>query len=249
MSESPFSLENKIILVTGASSGIGRATAMLCSELGATVILCGRNVERLDATHGELAGSGHIVVPGDLTDAAARHTLVDAVPPLDGCVFSAGAAALVPMRMVSEKHLHSMFSVNYEAPVMLTQRLLAKKKINNNGSLVFVSSQAEHFAPIATGIYAGMKAALIATTRTIALEHAKQGIRANCVSPSYVDTPMLDKLQDTSSLQNMIDITPLGLNDASDVANGIAYLLAPASRWVTRTTLVIDGGLSLRARG
>ena len=249
MNDSPFSLENKRILVTGASSGIGRATAILCSELGATVVLCGRDIDRLDATRSALTGNGHMIISGDLTDINARHTLVETTPALDGCVFSTGLAALIPMRMVTEQHLHTMFSVNYEAPVMLTQRLLAKKKINNHASLVFVSSQAEHFSPIATGVYAGVKAALSTTVRTIGLEHAKQGIRANCVSPSYVDTPMLDKLQETSSLQNIIDITPLGLNDASDVANGIVYLLTPASRWVTRSNLVIDGGLSLRARG
>lgn len=247
--ESPFSLENKTILVTGASSGIGRATALLCSQLGATVVLCGRDIDRLNAAREALAGGGHVVVQGDLTDPKARHALVDVAPQLDGCVFSAGVATLVPVRMVSEQHLQTMFSVNYEATVMLTQRLLAKKKINNDGSLVFVSSRGEFFSPIATGVYAGVKAALTATMRTVALEHAKQGIRANCVSPSYVDTPMLDKLQATTSLQSIIDITPLGLNDASDVANGIAYLLSPASRWVTRSTLVIDGGLSLRGRG
>jgi len=247
MSDSPFSLQNKVVLVTGASSGIGRAAALLCSELGATVILCGRDVERLNAAHASLAGSGHVVIPGDLTDANTRHALVDNLPPLDGCVFSAGVAALVPMRMVSEQHLHTMFSVNYEAPVMLTQRLLAKKKINNNASLVFVSARAEHISPSATGIYAGVKAALTATVRTIALENAKRGIRANCVSPGYVETPMLEKLQGASSLN--VDFAPLGLISATDVANSIAFLLAPASRWVTRSSLVIDAGLSLRARG
>lgn len=247
MNDSPFSLQDKVILVTGASSGIGRATAVLCSELGATVVLCGRNVARLNDAHASLAGDGHVVIPGDLTDANARHALVDALPPLDGAVFSAGIAALVPMRMVSEQHLHTMFSVNYEAPVMLTQRLLAKKKINGDASLVFVSARAEHISPSATGIYAGVKAALTATVRTIALENAKRGIRANCVSPGYVGTPMLENLQGTSSLD--LDFAPLGLISATDVANSIAFLLTPASRWVTRSSLVIDAGLSLRARG
>ncbi|WP_442783715.1 SDR family NAD(P)-dependent oxidoreductase [Collimonas fungivorans] len=249
MNDSPFGLQNKIILVTGASSGIGRAAALLCSELGATVVLCGRDMDRLNATLTSLSGTGHTIIPGDLINAEARHALVDAVPPLDGCVFSAGVAALVPMRMVSEQHLHAMFSVNYEAPVMLTQRLLSKKKINNDASLVFVTARAEHFSPIATGIYSGVKAALTATVRTIALEHAKQGIRANCISPGYVDTPMLEKLQGVSSIESKVDLVPLGAIEATDIANGIAYLLAPASRWVTRSSLVIDGGLSLRARG
>jgi NAD(P)-dependent dehydrogenase (short-subunit alcohol dehydrogenase family) len=249
MNDSPFSLQGKVLLVTGASSGIGRATASLCADLGATVVLCGRNIERLNAARDSLSGTGHTAVAGDLTDANARHALVDAVPPLDGCVFSAGIAALVPMRMVSEQHLHAMFSVNYESPVMLTQRLLAKKKVSNGASLVFVTARAEHISPVATGIYSGVKAALTATVRTLALEHAKQGIRANCVSPGYVDTPMLEKLHGVSSLQSKVDLTPLGKISAADVAAGIAYLLAPASRWVTRSSLVIDGGLSLHVRG
>jgi len=248
MSDSPFSLQNKVILVTGASSGIGRATAVLCSELGATVVLCGRDIERLNATLASLSGAGHVAIPGDLTDPDARQALVDAVPALDGCVFSAGIAALVPMRMVSERHLRAMFSINYESPVMLTQSLLAKKKINHGASLVFVTALAEHTAPHATAIYSGAKAALKATVRTIALEHAKQGIRANCVSPGYVDTPMLEKLRNVSSLQNMSDLTPLGNIEATDIAPGIAYLLAPASRWVTRSGLVIDGGIVLHIR-
>lgn len=248
MNDSPFSLQNKVVLVTGASSGIGRAAAVLCAELGACVVLCGRDAGRLHATLAALPGTGHAVIAGDLTDADARNALVDSAPALDGCVFSAGAAALVPMRMVSEKHLHAMFSVNYEAPVMLTQRLLAKKRINNGASLVFVTARAEHISPVATGIYSGVKAALTATVRSIALEHAKQGIRANCISPGYVNTPMLEKLHSVSSLQDKVDLTPLGNIEASDIAAGIVYLLAPASRWVTRSSLVIDGGLSLHAR-
>jgi len=247
MNDSPFSLENKTILVTGASSGIGRAAAILCSEMGATLVLCGRDIERLHATQAALAGSGHTIIAGDLTDPDARHTLVDAVPVLDGCVFSAGVAALVPMRMVSERYMQTQFAVNYEAPVMLTQRLLSKKKINNHASLVYVSARAEHIAPPATGIYCGVKAALTATVRTIALEYAKQGIRANCVSPGYVNTPMLDKLQGGAALN--LEFAPLGVIDPGEVANGIVYLLSPASRWVTRSSLIIDSGLSLGARG
>jgi NAD(P)-dependent dehydrogenase (short-subunit alcohol dehydrogenase family) len=248
MNNHPFSLSGLTVLVTGASSGIGRATAQLCANLGATVILSGRHQERLQQTLDSLAGNDHMQILGDLTNSEFRQELVDALPPLDGCVFNAGIAELVPMRMVSEKHLKSIFSVNYEAPVLLTQRLLAKKKIRNGGSLVYVTARAEHIAPLATGIYSGAKAALTATVRSIALEHAKQAIRANCVSPGYVDTPMLDKLQNISSLQDKVELTPLGTIEAADIANGIAFLLTPASRWITRSALLIDGGLSLHVR-
>jgi NAD(P)-dependent dehydrogenase (short-subunit alcohol dehydrogenase family) len=248
VSASPFSLAGRAILVTGASSGIGEATARLCAQMGARVLACGRNTERLEQVVGALAGEGHQAIAGDLTDPLARQAVVDAVPALDGCVFSAGAAALAPMRMVSQRHLDSIFAVNYDAPVLLTQALLARRKLAQGASLVYVTAVAEHVAPNATGIYSGAKAALTATVRTIAVEQARQGIRANCVSPGYVATPMLDGLQGVMSPQDKAALAPLGIIEPGDVAASIAWLLAPASRWVSRTSLVIDSGLTLHVR-
>lgn len=248
MTASPFSLEGRDILVTGASSGIGEAAARLCAQMGARVVACGRNEERLQNVVSELAGEGHKVVIGDLTDPAARQAVVDAVPSLDGCVFSAGAAALAPVRMVSQRHIDAMFAVNYDAPVLLTQALLAKRKIAQGASLVYVTAIAEHVAPNATGVYSGAKAALTATVRTIAVEQAKQGVRANCISPGYVATPMLDGLQAVMNTQDKMELAPLGVIEPEEIAAGIAWLLAPASRWVSRTSLVIDAGLTLHVR-
>lgn len=244
----PFRLDNKIILVAGASSGIGRATALLCAELGATLWLTGRDPERLEETRSALSGGGHHALAGDLKAPEFRQSLVEQLVPLDGLVFSAGVAELAPMRMVSEKHIESVFSINYTAPILLTQRLLLKKKLNADASLVYVTARAEHIAPIATGVYSAAKAALTASVRTLALEHAKQGIRANCISPGYVETPMLEKLQSISSIKSNVDLAPLGLLCADDVAQSIGYLLLPASRWITRTTVVVDAGLSLHVR-
>ena len=243
-----FSLAGRTILVTGASSGIGAATASLCANMGARILACGRDTARLEAVVAGLAGSGHQTIVGDLTDPAARQALVDAAPSLDGCVFSAGAAQLAPVRMVTQRHLDQLFAVNYDAPVLLTQALLAKRKIAPGASLVYVTAVAEHVAPHATGIYSGAKAALTATVRTIAVEHAKQGVRANCVSPGYVATPMLDGLQNVMNTGDKAALAPLGLIEPHDVAGAIAWLLVPASRWVSRTTLVIDAGLTLHVR-
>jgi NAD(P)-dependent dehydrogenase (short-subunit alcohol dehydrogenase family) len=245
---SPFSLEGRHILVTGASSGIGEAAARLCAQMGARVVACGRNEERLQKVVSGLAGEGHQAVIGDLTDPAGRQAVVDAVPALDGCVFSAGAAALAPMRMVSQRHLDAIFAVNYDAPVLLTQALLAKRKIAQAASLVYVTAIAEHVAPNATGVYSGAKAALTATVRTIAVEQARQGIRANCISPGYVATPMLEGLQGVMNTQDKMELAPLGVIEPDEIAAGIAWLLAPASRWVSRTSLVIDAGLTLHVR-
>jgi len=248
MNASPFSLAGRTILITGASSGIGEATARLCAAMGARILACGRDHERLARVVAGLAGADHQAIIGDLTDPAVRQALVDAAPSLDGCVFSAGAAQLAPMRMVTQRHLDQLFAVNYDAPVLLTQALLARRKVAANASLVYVTAVAEHVAPHATGIYSGAKAALTATVRTIAVEHAKQGVRANCVSPGYVATPMLDGLQNVMSTGDKAALAPLGMIEPADVAGAIAWLLAPASRWVSRTSLVIDSGLTLHVR-
>ncbi|UVW27865.1 SDR family NAD(P)-dependent oxidoreductase [Massilia sp. H6] len=234
--------------MTGASSGIGEATARLCADMGARIVACGRNTARLEQVVAGLTGEGHQAVSGDLTDPAARQSLVDSVVALDGCVFSAGAAALAPIRLVSQRHLDTIFAVNYDAPVLLTQALLARRKLAQGASLVYVTAVAEHVAPNATGIYSGAKAALTATVRTIAVEQAKNGVRANCVSPGYVATPMLDGLQGVMSPNEKAGLAPLGIIEPGDVAASIAWLLAPASRWVSRTSLVIDSGLSLHVR-
>lgn len=244
----PFALEGRRILVTGASSGIGAATAALCAHLGAQVIACGRDTARLDTVVAGLAGSGHQAIAGDLTDPAARQVLVDAVAALDGCVFSAGVATLAPMRMVSQRHMENLFAVNYDAPVMLTQMLLAKRKLAQGASLVYVTAIAEHAAPFATGIYSGTKGALTATVRTIALEVAKQGMRANCVSPGYVATPMMAGLHNVMTSAENLQVAPLGMIDPDDIAAGIAWLLAPAARRVSRTSLTIDAGMTLHMR-
>lgn len=244
----PFTLAGRRILVTGASSGIGAATARLCANLGAQVIGCGRDAARLDAVVASLAGSGHQAILGDLTDPDARQALVDGVQALDGCVFSAGVATLAPIRMVSQRHMKTLFAVNYDAPVLLTQALLAKRKLAPKGSLVYVTAIAEHSAPFATGIYSGTKGALAATVRTIALEVAKFGIRANCVSPGYVATPMMEGLQAVMNGTDMMQLAPLGIIEPEDVAATIAWMLAPASRWVSRTSLTIDAGLILHMR-
>ncbi|MDQ2822609.1 MAG: SDR family oxidoreductase [Pseudomonadota bacterium] len=243
-----FSLAGRTILVTGASSGIGAATASLCANMGAHIVACGRDTARLDAVVEGLAGGGHRAIVGDLTDPAARQALVDAVPALDGCVFSAGVATLAPMRMVSQRHMDKLFAINYDAPVLLTQALLARRKLAPGASLVYVTAIAEHSAPFATGIYSGTKGALAATVRTIALEVAKQGIRANSVSPGYVATPMMDGLQDVMNGTDMMQLAPLGIIEPEDVAATIAWLLAPAARWVSRTSLTIDAGLILHMR-
>ncbi|QHI97955.1 SDR family oxidoreductase [Xylophilus rhododendri] len=243
-----FGLHGKRILVTGASSGIGAAVARLCAELGAELVINGRDADRLEATRASLAGAGHLAVAGDMTDSATHDALLQAAPFYDGLASCAGAAALVPMRMASEKYLQQMLAINYLAPIGLAQRLLQKKKLRDGASLVFVSALSARAAPQAAGAYAASKAALEAASRTIGLEHARQRIRANCIAPGYVDTPLLQKLGSAADMSEKIGLTPLGTVTPEDVAPAAAWLLSSASRWITRTTLTLDGGISLPIR-
>ena len=243
-----FSLEGRTILVTGASSGIGAATARLCSELGATTVLNGRDTERLEAVRASLAGTGHATVAGDLSMGETREALLDAAPFYDGLASCAGIAALVPLRMANEAHFQKMLAVNFLAPITLTQRLLYKKKLRQGASLVYVTALSANAAPQAAAAYAASKAALEAASRTLALEQAKARIRSNCVAPGYVETPMLQGLGSSADMSDKFDLTPLGRLAPEDVAASVAYLLSSASRWITRATLTVDGGLGIPMR-
>jgi NAD(P)-dependent dehydrogenase (short-subunit alcohol dehydrogenase family) len=240
-----FTLTGRTLIVTGASSGIGQAVASLCARLGATLVLNGRSAERLAQVGASLAGQGHLQVAGDLNDTAVREALLDAAPQFDGFASCAGVTALVPVRMAAEKHLMQMMTTNYLSPAALVQRLLQKKKLREGASLVFVTALSARAAPVATAGYAASKAALEAYSRTVGLEHARQRIRANCVAPGYVDTPMLQGL-DLGPEQT--SLTPLGIATPADIASSVVYLLSPASSWVTRSTLTVDGGISIPMR-
>ncbi|MDM0115259.1 SDR family oxidoreductase [Variovorax sp. J22R133] len=246
-STNAFSLEGRVILVTGASSGIGAATARLCAQLGARTVLNGRDTERLEAVRGALAGDGHVAISGDLSLVETREALVEAAE-YDGLASCAGVAALVPLRMANETHLQKMLSVNYLAPITLTQRLLYKKRLRTGASLVFVTALSANAAPQAAAGYAASKAALEAASRTLALEQAKLRIRSNCIAPGYVETPMLKGLGAQAGMDEKIDLTPLGRLAPEDVASSVCFLLSAASRWITRSTLTVDGGLGIPMR-
>mgnify|MGYP000086891476 CR=1 FL=1 len=247
MSFNPFSLAGMSVLVTGASSGIGRQTAISCADMGARVIITGRDAVRLEETRGRLEGDGHVAVAADLTDAEGLARVVDVAGVVDGVAHCAGISMIAPFRMVSEKAIDAVFKTNFHAPVLLTQRLLAKRQIANGGSIVFISSTTAHIGTIATSMYAASKGALFPAARALGLELAtKQKIRVNCISPGYVNTPLLDGINNgAASIEQNYDLAPLGLGEPEDVANAVVFLMAGASKWITRSTLIIDGGLTV----
>ena len=243
----PFGLDGRTVLVTGASSGIGRQVAISCAAMGARVIASGRNEQRLRETLQTLAGRGHAGVAAELTLEADIDRLVEQAGVVNGVVHCAGISRLAPLRMATQQHLTEVWKTNYEAPVLLTQRLLAKNRVSPDGSILFMSSIAAFIGVAGVGVYSGSKAALIATMRCLAMEVVKRRIRVNCLAPALVESPLLEA---TEKMVLSIDTTkadyPLGFGKAEDVANAAVFFLSGASRWITGTTLVMDGGLTIR---
>lgn len=247
MSPDPFTLAGKTILITGASSGIGRAAAIACARRGARLVISGRNQERLQATLGMLEGPSHAACAADLTDPEQRQALADASGGIDGLFYSAGITASAPVRLISEKHLRALMSADFDAPMLLVQRLLLKKQIRNEGSIVFNTAGAARNSPRGAAIYSAAKAALTAAARSLALEVARERIRVNCLQLGYVKTALLDQVGNSGvDLAERDDLTPLGIGDVEDAASAVVFLLSDASRWISRTALTVDGGISIR---
>jgi len=250
MNYNPFTLEGKTILVTGASSGIGQATAIECSKLGAKVVITGRNVERLQATFDRLEGEGHQQIIAELTNDDDVGNVVEKCPALNGVVLCAGKGMTLPFQFCTREKFDSIFNVNFFAPVELL-RLLAKKKILLKGaSAVFVDSIGGtpngKFTP-GNDIYGASKAAIWSIMRFAAIELAPRQIRVNGVNPGMVNTPLIQggTLTDEQKKADMADYPLKRYGEPNDIAHGIIYLLSDASSWVTGHSLVIDGGITI----
>ncbi|WP_202759442.1 SDR family NAD(P)-dependent oxidoreductase [Delftia acidovorans] len=241
----PFSLQGKNILVTGASSGLGRQIAISCAQRGASIIATGRDHLRLQETFNQLEGSGHLQMPAELTDSQDRSALAQLSPKIDGLVHCAGKQMLSPIRQLRESLMTEMYAIHFLAPVMLTQQLLYTNKIAPSGSIIFMLSTSAHIGTRGVGPYSAMKSGLLGIIRCLAIEQARQRIRVNGISPSVVPTPMWGIADQNDQLQAQEARHPLGLGTPEDVANAAIYLLSDASRWVTGTSLVMNGGVVL----
>ncbi len=248
MSYNPFSLDGKTVLVTGASSGIGRATAIECAKMGATVIITGRNTERLEETFDQLEGEGHLQIAADLSSEVEITKLVEQCPVLNGLVNNAGCGKSKPVNFINLQDLHDVFQTNLFGVALLTKMLLKKKKIAKEGSIVFTSSISAHMTAAGLSIYASSKAAISAYMRTCAIELGPKGIRSNAVLPGMVETKLINSGTYTDEdKQNDLVFYPLGrYGRPEDIAHAMVYLLSDASAWVTGTEMVIDGGRSLK---
>lgn len=244
----PFSLNCRTILVTGASSGIGRTTAIECSRMGSRLIITGRNRERLDAVLQELQGDGHQSIIADLTQPDQVENLLSQLPVVDGVVLCAGQGTVVPFKMADRRKIDPIFEINYFAPVELLRLLIKKKKLANGSSVVFVSSiGGVDSITIGNSIYGASKAALNSAMRFCALELASKQIRVNSVCPGMVNTRLIQGGA-VSEEQHQADMQKYPLKrygEPEDIAHGIVYLLSNASSWVTGHSLVIDGGYTV----
>lgn len=246
----PFSLSGKTILVTGASSGIGQATAIECSKLGAKLVITGRNAERLQETMNQLEGDGHQQVIAELTDEEDVRRLVEALPVLNGLVNNAGYNVMQLVPFIKREDLTRIFNVNTIAPIYLTHALVKAKKLIKGASVVFTSSiSGRGVCSPGNGLYCATKAAVSAFARNAAIDLAGKMIRCNTVAPGMIETPLKEgkSLITDEQWQANMQLYPLKrFGRPNDVADAIVYLLSDASSWVTGTELVVDGGRSLK---
>ena len=245
----PFTLENKTILVTGASSGIGRATAIACANMGANVILTARNEERLQETLKQIPDSHECrLIVADLSSKDDISRLVDNLPELDGVFMCAGVSDTTPVKFINSEAIKRVFEINLEAPMLLTQRLLLKKRIRKGASIVYMSSMGvEQVAP-GLGIYAASKSGLNAFMRAVATEQASRKVRVNAVMASMVKSELIHSLEQLTDEDIKRDEAkyPLGYGTPEDVANAVIYLLSDATKWMTGSVIKLDGGSTLQ---
>lgn len=245
----PFSLEGKHILVTGASSGIGKSTAIECSRLGARLFITGRNEERLLETYSLLEGGGHVWICADLTDELQLDELVSKVERLDGLVNNAGMTKIVPTQFINKKDIGDVLGLNTVSPILLTQKLLKKKKLSQGSSVVFTCSiSGVVCAAFGNVLYSVSKAAIHGFVKNAALDLASKKIRVNAVCPGMIDTDILSAgIISKEQLEVEKSKYPMKrFGSPEEVAYSIIFLLSDASSFTTGTALVIDGGFTLQ---
>ena len=240
----PFSLEGKTILVTGASSGIGRGIAVTCSKMGANIVLGGRNEVRLNETLSEMEGDGHVLAVADLTKKEELESMVDTLPKLDGIVHCAGIGQRILCKQLQESDVDNVMDMNFKAPVLLQTEILKKKKINKGASIVFIASIAAESPSVGNSIYSASKGAIISYANCLVVELAPRKIRVNCISPAMVWTDLIlkDGISEEELKEDEQKYPLKRYGNPDDIANLAVYMLSDASSWMTGRNVRITGG-------
>ena len=234
---------SKTILVTGSSSGIGRAIAIACAKCGNTVVLTGRNITRLEETRAQMVGDEHIIIPADLTDEAQRRALAEKLPVLNGVVHCAGIGSRVLCKMLEQDDVQHVMEANFAAPVLLQTALIQEKKMAANSSIVFMASAAANMPSVGNAIYSASKGALISYAKCLALELAPRKIRVNCISPAMVWTDLALVGATEEQLHEAEQAYPLKrYARPEDIAPMAVYLLSDAAAWITGSNYELTGG-------
>ncbi len=252
--QQPLDMQRRRVLVTGAASGIGRATCLLLSRLSARVVAVDLDANGLLETCRSLTGDGHVPLPLDLSrleeigPAVAKD--VAAGGALSGLVHAAGLPCVEPIRLLEPNAYRQALVVNTEAALALARAFQRKGACEpDGGSIVFVSSVMALVGSAGSAAYSMSKAALHGLAKGLALELAPRRIRVNCVAPGFVNTPMFARLAGFWDAQERARVEadhPLGIGAPEDIAQAICFLLAPASRWITGAILPVDGGYTAR---
>ena len=242
-------LNGKHILITGASSGIGRQIAIDASSLGATVTITGRNQTELKNTYTQLTGKNHSIIECDLTKTDDIKKLSTGLKELDGIVHCAGIVKPVPTKFINELQIDEVFFINFKSIVLLNAQLLQQKKINNEASIVLISTISTMHPYFGGAIYVASKSALEGYGKTLALELVSKKIRVNILQPALVKTAIYQSTIDSAfsdeEMKKYEKNYPLGIGETTDVSNAACYLLSEKSKWITGTLIPMDGGLTL----
>lgn len=246
MNNTIFSLEGKNILVTGASSGIGKATAIECSKMGANVFLSARNKERLEQTLSEMASGNHRIITADMTHLEEIQKLAEELSVLDGIALIAGINDKMIVKKIDDEYVSKMLTTNLSGPAMLVKSLLKGKKIARQASIVFMSSVSAFYPSVSNALYGASKAAVNQFAKVLALEVLPLRARVNCIQPAFVETEMIQKYGE-DTLDEIRKNYPLGrFAKPEEIAQAVIYFFSDATQLITGTSLVIDGGYTLR---